>query len=218
MYPVSAKQKDRTQKIIERWSSIPCIEVSDLSPFIVSGGTAAFYRVEIHRKFQGALCDVTNRQIRKHISSDASKNSQARTLSEEGCETVSWILKDLAHAKEEAVFYEYLRKEVCNTLQRDPIYSGHDVVNQKSTLLGERAIRFYNSFFCLCPGKVAFSLDGEHRKFLILSNMYQGFKKLRFADLKIGKCTAVANWMGKSAFRAWKNQQIDRITNSVVEG
>ncbi|CAD7944538.1 unnamed protein product [Amoebophrya sp. A25] len=54
--------------------------------------------------------------------------------------------------------------------------------------------------------------------FLVLSDMYGGFSRLRFADLKLGKATAVANWMGKSAFRAWRNHQVDRLTNSVHEG
>ena len=62
------------------------------------------------------------------------------------------------------------------------------------------------------------SFSSEVREFLVLKNMYAGFEDLRFVDLKIGFQTAVAGWMGKSAFRAWKNHQLDRVTNSGVEG
>lgn len=47
------------------------------------------------------------------------------------------------------------------------------------------------------------------KKLIVMRNMYAGFKKLRFMDVKIGRATAVANWCGKSEFRAWRNHTVD---------
>eukprot|EP00960_Hanusia_phi_P012210 356171-Hanusia_phi.AAC.4 len=43
-------------------------------------------------------------------------------------------------------------------------------------------------------------------------------QKLRMQDVKIGRYTADANWMGKSTTAAFRNNIVDDITNSGREG
>eukprot|EP00933_Yihiella_yeosuensis_P060949 TRINITY_DN63758_c0_g1_i1.p1 TRINITY_DN63758_c0_g1~~TRINITY_DN63758_c0_g1_i1.p1 ORF type:complete len:537 (+),score=93.31 TRINITY_DN63758_c0_g1_i1:102-1613(+) len=56
------------------------------------------------------------------------------------------------------------------------------------------------------------------RSLLLLENLRSGFDQMRLLDIKVGAETAVANWKGKSRFRAMKNSCVDQQTNSAVEG
>ena len=53
---------------------------------------------------------------------------------------------------------------------------------------------------------------------LIMLNLFDGKKKLRLLDIKIGKYTASANWRGKSAMAARRQSVVDAKTNSAKEG
>eukprot|EP00392_Amoebophrya_sp_AT5.2_P005120 g5129.t1 len=130
---------------------------------------------------------------------------------------LSWVLKDVAHAKEEVAFYERVREQILTAKSRE----------------AKRLARFLDVFFCVCPGVVQLpeeTLEDASARMkdrlvhaqLVFPKLSSGSassqaKSFRFADLKLGKQTAVAGWMGKSAFRAWKNHQIDRVTNSAAE-
>ena len=56
------------------------------------------------------------------------------------------------------------------------------------------------------------------RHLLVLRNLYDGSKKLRLLDFKIGQFTASSGWKKKSSFRAAKQKALDFFTNSEVEG
>ena len=51
-----------------------------------------------------------------------------------------------------------------------------------------------------------------------MQNLFDGKKKLRLLDIKIGQYTADANWRGKSTFAAYKQGILDSKTNSAKEG
>mmetsp|Transcript_2008 Transcript_2008/g.3207 ORF Transcript_2008/g.3207 Transcript_2008/m.3207 type:complete len:436 (+) Transcript_2008:309-1616(+) len=52
----------------------------------------------------------------------------------------------------------------------------------------------------------------------MLQNLFDGNKKLRLLDIKVGTWTADANWKGKSSFAAFRNNTVDKLTNSSIEG
>eukprot|EP00746_Dinoflagellata_sp_MGD_P146463 gnl/MRDRNA2_/MRDRNA2_78934_c0_seq1.p1 gnl/MRDRNA2_/MRDRNA2_78934_c0~~gnl/MRDRNA2_/MRDRNA2_78934_c0_seq1.p1 ORF type:complete len:953 (+),score=180.62 gnl/MRDRNA2_/MRDRNA2_78934_c0_seq1:190-2859(+) len=118
-----------------------------------------------------------------------------------------FIGKDLAHAADEVEFYIEISREA------------------EGSECWERITKC-----CMeCPGVVdllcKINKGGPNvhsnlcnKKLLLLGNLYFGFKRLRLCDVKIGEQTAVGGWKGKSHLRALKNQQIDKRTNSAVEG
>jgi len=60
-------------------------------------------------------------------------------------------------------------------------------------------------------------VPGE-KELLIMQNLFDGNKKLRLLDIKIGQYTADANWRGKSSFAAYRQGILDGKTNSTKEG
>lgn len=60
-------------------------------------------------------------------------------------------------------------------------------------------------------------VPGE-KELLIMRNLFDGKKKLRLLDIKVGQYTADANWRGKSTFAAYKQGILDSQTNSAKEG
>jgi len=60
-------------------------------------------------------------------------------------------------------------------------------------------------------------VPGE-KQLLIMENLFDGKKKLRLLDIKIGQFTADSNWRGKSSFAAYRQGILDGKTNSTKEG
>lgn len=112
-----------------------------------------------------------------------------------------YLGKDLAHATDEFEFYEKLG----------------------AARASDAKWRAFSKVAMECPGVATMqvTLGGEQqetRELLLLENMRTGFEKLRLLDIKLGDQTSVAGWKGKSAAHAWKNQMVDRCTNSQREG
>lgn len=73
-----------------------------------------------------------------------------------------------------------------------------------------------------------FDLVSESGILLMLENLFKDRKnpsdkeesknQIRILDLKVGSVTAVANWQGKSSFGSWKQEFVDKLTNSKAEG
>merc|ERR1719197_51232 len=57
-----------------------------------------------------------------------------------------------------------------------------------------------------------------NKDLLVMRNMFDGAKKLRLLDIKIGQKTADAGWQGKSRTAAMRQKVIDGLTNSAAEG
>ncbi|CAD7935479.1 unnamed protein product [Amoebophrya sp. A120] len=159
-----------------------------LQPVTVSGGTAPFYFV----------------RYRDPPTSVSSANF--------------WIAKNALHAMDEVDFYDALRSFLLDPQKRRGTAGDH-----------LRTSEFLHRAFLSCPGllrlptavKGGRSTPGNNDPelpVLMLENMFSQFHKLRFMDVKLGKQTAVADWKGKSAFRAWRNQMVDAHTNSAIEG
>mmetsp|Transcript_43211 Transcript_43211/g.78612 ORF Transcript_43211/g.78612 Transcript_43211/m.78612 type:complete len:743 (-) Transcript_43211:115-2343(-) len=140
-----------------------------LQPIKMSGGTAAFYTIE--------LIDA--------VANGASKRY--------------WIGKDLAHAKDEIVFYETALKE------------------RKGRLGALLDFMFEYGGVAKCP-VVSDHDKVRERHVLVMRNLMDGTSQLRLLDLKIGRETAVRGWKGKSRFGALRQKVIDTLTNSAGQG
>uniref|UniRef100_A0A7S4L090 C2 domain-containing protein n=1 Tax=Guillardia theta TaxID=55529 RepID=A0A7S4L090_GUITH len=112
-----------------------------------------------------------------------------------------WIGKDISHAVDEVGFYEKAQ-----AMKDQP---GWGVLSYTFESLGVQDLPCTSS-----DG----SEDLGTKKLLILHNLHHRMKKLRMQDVKIGKYTADADWMGKSKTAAFRNNIVDDITNSGKEG
>mmetsp|Transcript_28685 Transcript_28685/g.66148 ORF Transcript_28685/g.66148 Transcript_28685/m.66148 type:complete len:742 (-) Transcript_28685:111-2336(-) len=141
-----------------------------LQPIKMSGGTAAFYSIE--------LVDA--------VANGASKRY--------------WIGKDLAHARDEILFYETALKE------------------RKGRLGALLNFMFEYGGVAKCPVLSQEADKVRERHVLVMRNLMDGTSQLRLLDLKIGRETAVRGWKGKSRFGALRQKVIDTLTNSAGQG
>eukprot|EP00559_Dactyliosolen_fragilissimus_P002065 CAMPEP_0184868110 /NCGR_PEP_ID=MMETSP0580-20130426/29187_1 /TAXON_ID=1118495 /ORGANISM="Dactyliosolen fragilissimus" /LENGTH=984 /DNA_ID=CAMNT_0027368775 /DNA_START=14 /DNA_END=2968 /DNA_ORIENTATION=- len=119
-----------------------------------------------------------------------------------------YIGKDLSRATDEVAFYEDLL-----SLQRPSHSQGFSPL---FPFLFE-----YKGVFTAPEAKEALNEtleDQEQLDLLVMRNLYDGKKKLRLLDIKMGEKTASANWQGKSRIRAMKQGIVDGWTNSTREG
>ncbi len=168
----------------------------------VSGGTAPFFRLKL--KVDGQA---------ESEETDIDSGVDVPTVS-----PTRYIGKDLSRAEDEVNFYESILQ--CSPGQHDAIGS---LCNFLFPYLG--ILQTTEEKGAPVVGGGDDSGDGvdgkkgdEELKLLVLENLFDGKKKLRLLDLKIGSYTAAANWRGKSRFRAWKQRIFDSFTNSAKEG
>mmetsp|Transcript_27205 Transcript_27205/g.59123 ORF Transcript_27205/g.59123 Transcript_27205/m.59123 type:complete len:787 (-) Transcript_27205:116-2476(-) len=116
-----------------------------------------------------------------------------------------YIGKDLSHARDELHFYQQVVK-----LKNDTSCGG---------------IEHLIPFMFDCAGVLASQIEnptGTVEKdpvdLLVIGNLFDGCKKLRLLDIKIGQQTASAGWQGKSRLAAFRQALVDSNTNSMHEG
>jgi hypothetical protein len=179
----------------------------------VSGGTAPFFSLKL-------LLDEIN--VEEETANEG-EMALVKELKEKldlvgsGVTSISatkYIGKDLSRARDEVNFYEKLLKPDPNPSREalgalcDFMFSYLGILktvkedSQKQDTSGTMETK-----------------DGDNElDLLVLENLFDGKKKLRLLDLKIGSCTASAGWQGKGHLRAFKQQLFDKTTNSVKEG
>jgi len=109
-----------------------------------------------------------------------------------------YIGKDLSHATDEITFYEELENER----------------RAMAPVLG-----FCFEYKGIVSATIADAKPGAAPKDLIvLRNLFDGAKKLRLVDIKIGQKTADAGWQGKTRMAALRQSLVDGMTNSAAEG
>jgi hypothetical protein len=113
-----------------------------------------------------------------------------------------FIGKDRSHAKGEVQFYERILR-----IRSSPIIAQWPIVNHMLEYAGVYRLKSKNE-----------TNQATSKDFIVLNNLFHGRKQARLMDVKMGNITSVRNWSGKSCFAAWRNRQIDRITNSEREG
>lgn len=116
-----------------------------------------------------------------------------------------WIAKDLAHAQDEVEFYEI-------ALKRKGLPGWR---------LMDSLIEYKGVAKMACASEKDKKGNGKElgtKELLIMRNLFDGKKKLRLLDIKIGEVTADANWRGKSKYAAYKQSILDAQTNSSREG
>lgn len=193
-----------------------------MKPLSVSGGTAAFYRLELIQKspIDVSLKENNDRRYLPNTEPfiELCFSPQATSIGN-GDEsllnsTTKYIGKDLNGAQGDAEFYESIcgiddnssRKEQRPNPSRDALGSLCD---------------FMIPYLGILETKTIDSKDKDIEnplKLLVLGNFSDQKKKLRLLDLKIGKQTASLGWKGKSYFSATKQILFDLLTNSAKEG
>merc|ERR1719247_3236413 len=157
-----------------------------------SGGSAAFYAVELARpetaanpKEAGAVPDLG----RFHVEPQGPH---------------FWIGKDLSRAMDEVDFYETAR-ELGNAAEAEADESF-------------QVLRWLVEYGGVVSLQVGTETENRKEQILLLRNLRDGKQVCRFLDIKIGDVTAVAGWKKKSGFGALKQEQIDFFTNTAKEG
>jgi len=115
-----------------------------------------------------------------------------------------YIGKDLSHATDEIGFYEKVL-----LLKKRP------GANEDLLPLLDFAFEYAG---VLDAWEEGFREGDASLELLVLRNLYDGKKKLRLLDLKMGPKTAQAGWQGKTRMRAMKQGVVDALSNSTVEG
>eukprot|EP00929_Paragymnodinium_shiwhaense_P041056 TRINITY_DN21355_c0_g1_i3.p1 TRINITY_DN21355_c0_g1~~TRINITY_DN21355_c0_g1_i3.p1 ORF type:complete len:566 (-),score=136.74 TRINITY_DN21355_c0_g1_i3:206-1903(-) len=113
-----------------------------------------------------------------------------------------YIGKDLSHAKEEFAFYEQARKRL-----EFPCGSGL-----------ERILSYLFEYQGVLTAPEQGKEEEPPMELLVLRNLFDGAKRLRMLDIKIGQKTASAGWYGKSVMTARYRAVVDGYTNSGAEG
>jgi hypothetical protein len=96
----------------------------------------------------------------------------------------------------------------------------YEIAKKLSGQAGWRLLDFLFEYKGVAKMPVA-NKDGPvpgEKELLIMRNLFDGKKKLRLLDIKVGQYTADANWRGKSTFAAYKQSIVDSATNSAREG
>jgi hypothetical protein len=117
-----------------------------------------------------------------------------------------WIGKDLSHALDEVDFYE----GICKIRMAGPATKNLGGIVP--------LLPFMFEYAGVVKAPEAGKEDEPPRELLVMRNLFDGCKKLRMLDIKIGERTACAGWQGKSRMRALKQSLLDGMTNSVQEG
>ncbi|CAD7936858.1 unnamed protein product [Amoebophrya sp. A25] len=173
-----------------------------LQPIRVSGGTAGLYNMQTSTGF------MEKGEAVKRLTSDF-------VLKPNTCDRY-WIGKDVTHAPDELTFYNTLRNFLTKWGLEDPSLA---VFVASAFLSSPGMLRLEVAPAPGAGSKKAAKESGPHvLPILLMQNMFHGFARLRFIDLKLGRQTAVGRWKGKSKFAAWRNQMVDTYTNSCVEG
>lgn len=127
-----------------------------------------------------------------------------------------FIGKDLSHATDEITFYEQLAdvKKGAGGANMLPL------LNFCFEYLGVANCQIAVDENAKEKGKDKGKENGDPSKkdLLVLANLFDGAKKLRLLDIKIGQKTADAGWQGKSRTAAMRQKVIDGLTNSAAEG
>jgi hypothetical protein len=114
------------------------------------------------------------------------------------------IGKDVERANQEIRFYSQLKK---HDITSKFFLKTYGVITVDCLINADITPRQYSALKITVP-----------RKLLVMEDLNHGYKHPRLLDIKIGDITAVAGWMGKSRFRAWKTRALDKQTNSKWEG
>eukprot|EP00928_Gymnodinium_smaydae_P029449 TRINITY_DN22179_c0_g8_i1.p1 TRINITY_DN22179_c0_g8~~TRINITY_DN22179_c0_g8_i1.p1 ORF type:complete len:843 (+),score=169.79 TRINITY_DN22179_c0_g8_i1:425-2953(+) len=164
----------------------------------VSGGTAPFFRLLLREPLSG--------QSREH-----------------------YIGKDLSRAHDELAFYE----RALEILRAGPdgdnaaflpllgfLFEYRGVVTCDEDRVNMPAFHPSSSSRASAKGAATEVLETRQKpkEMLVLRNLFDGCKKLRLIDLKIGQKTAAGGWQGKSRRSALKQSILDGLTNSCCEG
>ena len=191
---------------------------SPVKPLDVSGGTAAFYRLNL---IQQSPTDVSSEESNDHLFNtgpfiDSCFSPQATSIGRSDEPhlylTTKYIGKDLIGAQGDVEFYESLCGKNSSKEQQP---------NPSRDALGSLCDFMLPYLGVLETKKTMGSKDNNHEnpvKLLVLGNFADQKKKLRLLDLKIGKQTVRFGWKGKSYFSAMKQTLFDKLTNSVNEG
>jgi hypothetical protein len=157
----------------------------------VSGGTAPFFRLKLVEREDAAFDPI------------CTSNSTSRT---------KYIGKDLSRARDEVSFYESLLKPgpnpSCEALGKlcEFMFEYLGILKATERQEGEE------------EGQEQRQEQESELDLLVLENLFDGKRKLRLLDLKIGSTTASGGWQGKSYLSAMRQQIFDKFTNSATEG
>lgn len=114
-----------------------------------------------------------------------------------------FIGKDLSHATDEIQFYEQMRR----------------LADQFGGLSIIPVLNFCFEYEGVVSLPIADAKKEDRPKdLLVMRNMFDGAKKLRLLDIKMGQKTADAGWQGKSRIAALRQGVLDGLTNSAAEG
>ena len=219
--PPVTSDDDKTSFVDPSWFESPA------RPLSTSGGTAAFYKLEL-----------TEEGMNSCNRSTASKDY--------------WLGKDLSHAADEKDFYQQvldvrsnMKKTINAAEEKNEAGSGKTNYEQHQGDITE-GIGLLEAFMfdylgvlrteIECPSekkkkedddatteKDSIDIDKQTQPttadLLVMKNMRNSnFQQFRMLDLKIGEKTAQAGWKGKSRFRAMKHHVMDGLSNSQAEG